>query len=190
LSIVVEDAAVICVDCSALPVARTPRSLKHLGYHCDTVCGIVAGDITYVASEPDQMYMEGKPEVWRQSPKPSSRPSRHASRTVHFGEWFVQALCAPLKRILQNGTAKKIIVLFYDQDGSRGSVAMSHLFERSLPDGYQRTSEHLSGQRWKFGFADCSWNCSECCSPTAEQRRAAAEQEASAVMMDNCFALL
>jgi hypothetical protein len=191
LLIAVEDAAVICVDCGALPVAPAQhRNTMHLGYHPGTVCGIAEGDVRYVARELDEMCMDGNPEVWRQSPKPSSSPSHHVMRTVSFGNWFIQAVCTPLQKILKNGTSRKIIVLFYDNDGSCGPVAMSHLFERSLPDEYKRTSEHLSGHRWKFGFPNCSRECKQCFSTRADEQRAKSEMEAKQVMTQNCFALL
>jgi hypothetical protein len=185
-----EDAAVICVDCSALQVSAK----DHLGYHFDTINGIVNAKVPYVSISPDQMYMEGKPGVGRQNPQPSSKPSGPEARTVPFNVWFIDAVCNPFKIILQNGNSKKIIVLFYDWEGEQASVAMSHLFAGSIPDVYRKSEEHLSQQNWTFGLRECANTkdraCNVCYSISAERMRAAAELQAKAVMMTNCFSLL
>ena len=142
------------------------------------------------------MYVEGKTVVGRRSPQPTSEPScPEACRTGPFNVWFIDAVCTPLKVILQNGICNKIIVLFYDWDGEQGSVAMSHLFAQSIPDGYRTSEEHLSQNSWIFrSSGGCKSTddgvCNICFSKDAERMRAAAERQARVVMEANCFKLL
>jgi hypothetical protein len=167
---------VISVDCS--PLQESPQAKWHLGFHSDTINDIVGARVTYERSDSG---------VGRRNPQPSSRPSRRAPCTVPFNQWFIDAVCTPLKIILQKGTYKKIIVLFHDLYGTGGSMAMSHLFELSIPDGYHIIKEHLSQHVWKFGFGTCQGRCRICFSDQAKRMRAVAEQQAKTVMAVNCF---
>jgi hypothetical protein len=174
-----EDAAVISVDCS--PLQGSPASKCHLGFHYATIKDIVGADVTYEPSDSG---------VGRESPQPSSRPRHHAPCTVPFSQWFIDAVCTPLKIILQKGTYMKIIVLFHDLHGTGGPLAMSHLFAQSIPNGYHFSEEHLSQHVWKFGFHGCQGGqdgCRTCFSNEAERMRAPAEQLAKKIMADHCF---
>jgi hypothetical protein len=189
-----EDAAVICVDCTS--IALSSAAYEHSGYNCDTINSIVNSKITYMLRRPEDMYVEGNTEVGRRSPQPSSEPScSEICRTAPFNVWFIDAVCTPLKVILQNGNCNKIVVLFYDLGGQHSSVAMSHLFAQTIPEEYRKSEEHLSRNGWVHGSrGGCNLTgdgvCISCFSADAERMRAAAERQVRVVMEANCFKLL